>query len=303
MDQHQPVVDEAVDDIVDHPLPAEEDRAFLALERTQSWIGPLGQQVCAGGAAVKARPHRRRVARRRARSGTAIPSRAGVTSKRAMPKGATSIGRASPDLSSTAQGGGAPRAPIMRSRSSTPMAKRSSTKRSSFSIRTSASASHRLAASMRSLGLLHSQGFETRADDRLAVIGAMPSPLSAVLDLGASGFGVRRRVKIEARRPAAVPSGGGRLLRLRLFGHAVPQLAQPLGEPYPQPTELLIVLLVIGLPKLKATRVAGRGIVEREARHRVAALVQQEVRARALVSVRCALITNTRPSDPARSRI
>ena len=44
VDQHQPALGEAADDLVDHPLPAEEDRPFVLLERTQPGIGPLGQR-------------------------------------------------------------------------------------------------------------------------------------------------------------------------------------------------------------------------------------------------------------------
>ena len=70
-------------------------------------------------------------------------------SKRSMPNAETSIGRGSPDRSSTAHGSGVPRADWMRSRSSTPISRRSPMKPSLASPRTSASASHRLAVSKR----------------------------------------------------------------------------------------------------------------------------------------------------------
>ena len=43
MDQHEPAPGETADDLVDHPLAAEEDRPFVFLERTQARIGPVGQ--------------------------------------------------------------------------------------------------------------------------------------------------------------------------------------------------------------------------------------------------------------------
>ena len=276
MDQHQPVVHQAFDDIVDHPFPTEEDRAFLVLERTQAGIGLLGQQACAGGGGGE--------------GAAALRSKS-----RGVEPGAE---RTSPVGSAKVETGDTERRDVDRQRLSRPV-------EHSARRRGAARADHPLAfvhsndeevvneslvafdsqerQRVASLGRLDSNfglpvpGFEIVAADRLGRQRCNAVPLERALDLGASGFGMRRRVEIEARRPAAVPSGGRRPLRLRLFDHAVPQLAQAFGEPDPQPTELLIVLLVIGLPKLKATRVAGRGIVEREAGHRVAALVQQEL--------------------------
>ena len=111
VDQHQPALDEAADHLVDHLFPAEEDRPFLFVERTQPRIRPLGPRndgqsrchgaVFADAGARAASIHSRNFPRHSAR----------LRSKRSIPNGATSNGRLSPVLSSTAHGIGAPRAP------------------------------------------------------------------------------------------------------------------------------------------------------------------------------------------------
>ena len=203
-----------------------------------------------------------------------------------MPNCAKSFGRPSPVLSSTAQGKGAPRATAMRSRSSTPMSSRSPTKRSPASTRNNASASHRLARSMRSLASrCQARRFPPAAP--LAVSVMIPSrnkswPISSRTELACG-----RRVEIDATRPGRSRCNKrcvGRL-RPRTFGSAVAHLAQALDQPNTQCTQRLEIL-VIRLVQLEAQR---RGVVlrviEGKSQYCVAAFVAQEVRPLFRVSV------------------
>src|SRR5271165_5854948 len=147
VDNDEAITRESIDHIVDHALPAKEDRPLMRLERPQTWVGlrrPLGGEWRSNH--VLASALFGRAASSQPRNSPRQFSR--LTSKCSIPNGATSIGMVAPVLSRTAQGRGAPRASAMRARSSTPISMRSPTKRSGSWGRNSANASQRLAVSI-----------------------------------------------------------------------------------------------------------------------------------------------------------
>jgi hypothetical protein len=193
-----------------------------------------------------------------------------------MPKGATSIGKPPPALSSTAHGIGEPRAVAMRWRSLTPTSRRSPIKRSPTSTRNSASASHRLAACHTDAsGLtLPIREASTRASRRCEWHDAVHLQRRVDVSPRRVTFG-RRMEKYKSRACWRCGDGSGRLVA-RMFCCAVTQFSQAFDQPSLEATQCLEIV-VVGLPQFKAQRRSIFGIVKDESRYCVAALVAQEV--------------------------